>query len=53
MGTKRSLIFSRDHTVDEGIEDILTWNMAMLQTSDIPLAMSSRITKEAPRFSKL
>ncbi len=31
-GTKMNLIYSRDHSIKEGLEYVLTWNSAMLQT---------------------
>ncbi|RKP18812.1 enoyl-CoA hydratase [Rozella allomycis CSF55] len=32
MGTKRNLVYSRDHSVEEGLEYVKTWNHGMLQT---------------------
>ncbi|WVQ82995.1 hypothetical protein IAT38_005133 [Cryptococcus sp. DSM 104549] len=50
IGTKHMLNYSRDHTVDEGLEYHAAWNMAMLQTSDMPRAMKAQLKKEIPSF---
>lgn len=52
-GTKHNLNFSRDHSAQEGLEYMATWNMAMLQTEDILKAVQSGMNKEEPVFSKL
>lgn len=54
QGTKRSIIYSRDHTVQEGLDNIRVWNMAMLQSEDFMNATVAQATKSpAPTFSKL
>jgi hypothetical protein len=35
QGTKHNLIYSRDHTVQEGLEYMAAWNASMLQTKVI------------------
>eukprot|EP00750_Incisomonas_marina_P033434 INCI9870.2.p1 GENE.INCI9870.2~~INCI9870.2.p1 ORF type:complete len:286 (+),score=48.22 INCI9870.2:534-1391(+) len=50
-GTKRNLNFSRDHSVDEGLNYIATWNAAMLQTEDIRKGVTSFATKKQPSFA--
>ena len=32
FGTKKVINYSRDHSIDEGLEYVTTWNSAMLQT---------------------
>lgn len=32
--TKQSIVYSRDHTVEEGLRHILLLNMSLLQTKD-------------------
>lgn len=39
-GTKVALIHGRDHTVKEGLDFQAAWNMSMLQTTDLPVAVS-------------
>jgi len=54
QGTKRSLIFSRDHSVQEGLNHIADWNQVMLQSEDFMNASVAQATKSAvPPFAKL
>uniref|UniRef100_A0A1B6E6M7 Delta(3,5)-Delta(2,4)-dienoyl-CoA isomerase, mitochondrial n=1 Tax=Clastoptera arizonana TaxID=38151 RepID=A0A1B6E6M7_9HEMI len=55
QGTKISLIYSRDHTVQEGLDHIAIWNQTMLQSEDFMNASVAQATKseEPPIFSKL
>ncbi|KAK6619092.1 hypothetical protein RUM44_003474 [Polyplax serrata] len=54
QGTKRSLVYSRDHSVDEGLDNIALFNMAMLQSEDFLNAVTAQATKgDPPVFSKL
>ena len=41
--TKQSLVYSRDHSVQEGLDQIATLNAAMLQTNDLGLAAAAQI----------
>jgi len=50
MGTKRSLIYSRDHTVAEGLEHVAGHNALALMTSDIPAAFMAATSKKRPSF---
>ncbi|GAA3969798.1 crotonase/enoyl-CoA hydratase family protein [Allohahella marinimesophila] len=49
-GTKEMILFSRDHSVEEGLNYIATWNSAMILSDDIQQAMKSRMTKQTPEF---
>lgn len=52
--TKRSLVYSRDHTVQEGLDHVRHWNMTMLQSEDFINATVAQATKSPPpTFSKL
>ncbi|KAJ9579715.1 hypothetical protein L9F63_004641, partial [Diploptera punctata] len=54
QGTKKSIIYSRDHTVQEGLDNIAVWNMVMLQSEDFMNATVAQATKSPPpTFSKL
>lgn len=55
QGTKISLNYSRDHTVEEGLDHIARNNMTMLQSEDLMKAAMASITRseEPPEFSKL
>ncbi|XP_021065702.1 delta(3,5)-Delta(2,4)-dienoyl-CoA isomerase, mitochondrial [Mus pahari] len=56
QGSKINLLYSRDHSVDESLDYMATWNMSMLQTQDIiksvQAAMEKKDTKSVT-FSKL
>ncbi|XP_075212605.1 delta(3,5)-Delta(2,4)-dienoyl-CoA isomerase, mitochondrial isoform X2 [Lycorma delicatula] len=54
QGSKLSLIYSRDHTVQEGLDHIALWNQTMLQSEDFMNASVAQATKSPPpQFSKL
>ncbi|CAH1962987.1 unnamed protein product [Acanthoscelides obtectus] len=54
QGTKRSMVFSRDHSVQEGLEHIAMWNQIMLQSEDLVKAASSAMSEDKDIvFSKL
>jgi len=48
-----SLNFSRDHSVQEGLDHIAALNSAMLQTDDLATAAGSMMQKVKPVFPKL
>jgi delta(3,5)-delta(2,4)-dienoyl-CoA isomerase len=52
-GTKVALNYARDHTVENGLKQIIYWNMSMLQTEDVPNAVQATLSKSKPTFSKL
>ncbi|VVC29508.1 Enoyl-CoA hydratase/isomerase, conserved site,Crotonase superfamily,ClpP/crotonase-like [Cinara cedri] len=52
--TKRSIIYSRDHTVQDGLNHIVNWNQILLQSEDFVKASMAVATKDkTPTFSKL
>uniref|UniRef100_A0A8D8SJ00 Delta(3,5)-Delta(2,4)-dienoyl-CoA isomerase, mitochondrial n=1 Tax=Cacopsylla melanoneura TaxID=428564 RepID=A0A8D8SJ00_9HEMI len=54
QGTKRSIVFSRDHTVQEGLDQLADYNSTMMQGEDFLNAAISQATKSPPPiFSKL
>ncbi|XP_014017810.2 delta(3,5)-Delta(2,4)-dienoyl-CoA isomerase, mitochondrial [Salmo salar] len=56
QGTKVNLIYSRDHSVAEGLNYMATWNMSMLQTEDVMKSAAASMEKKSPKtitFSKL
>ncbi|GAA5981435.1 hypothetical protein JCM11641_004762 [Rhodosporidiobolus odoratus] len=53
LSTKHLLNHARDHSVQEGLEYTQAWNMAMLQSADIPTALASFAGKTPPEFAKL
>ncbi|XP_067412824.1 delta(3,5)-Delta(2,4)-dienoyl-CoA isomerase, mitochondrial isoform X3 [Emydura macquarii macquarii] len=56
QGTKINILYSRDHSVPEGLRYIATWNMSMLQTEDILKSAQAALEKKSPKdvvYSKL
>ncbi|KAL6434830.1 hypothetical protein ACFW04_005189 [Cataglyphis niger] len=54
QGSKISMIYSRDHSVQEGLDHIAMHNKAMLQSEDFLDAAMAQATKgDPPIFSKL
>ncbi|KAI6661958.1 Delta(3,5)-Delta(2,4)-dienoyl-CoA isomerase, mitochondrial-like [Oopsacas minuta] len=51
--SKKSINYSRDHSVKEGLEHVAAWNMTMLQSEDLIKAVMAAVNKEKPVFSKL
>ncbi|XP_035584520.1 delta(3,5)-Delta(2,4)-dienoyl-CoA isomerase, mitochondrial-like [Zalophus californianus] len=56
QSTKISLVYSRNHSVAEGLNYMATWNMSMLQTQDIVKSVQAAMDKQELKnvtFSKL
>jgi len=53
QGSKHNLVYSRDHTVQEGLDYMVVWNSAMLQSEDCKNAIMAMMSKQKPIFSKL
>jgi len=54
VGTKASLTYSRDHTVQEGLDHVKLWNSFHMQSEDVAIATRATLTKDKnPQFSKL
>jgi len=56
QGTKVNLVYSREHTVEEGLERVASYNMVMLQSEDVmksALAAMDKDGDEKPEFAKL
>ena len=52
-GTKRSLVYSRDHTVSDGLEQIATHNALALMTNDLGEAFAAAASKSTPTFQNI
>ena len=54
QGTKVNLNYSREHSVQEGLRNMVTWNMAMLQSEDVMKSAMASMNKddEPPEFEK-
>lgn len=53
IGTKRSLVYSRDHTVADGLVHVATHNTSALMTDDIPTAISAAMQRKSAKFQKI
>ena len=52
-GTKAVLNFSRDHSIQDGLEYNALWSGAMLPQEDMAEAMMSRAEKREPEFEDI
>jgi delta(3,5)-delta(2,4)-dienoyl-CoA isomerase len=55
QGTKQSLVYSREHTTEEGLDHSARYNMIMLQSEDLMKSAMAQMDKSspAPEFAKL
>jgi len=51
--TKFQLNYGRDHTVEEGLDYMISWNMGLLQSKDLLIAAQAQMQKEDPKFENL
>ena len=49
-GSKEMLLFSRDHTVQEGLNYIATWNAGMLSAGDLREGLAAQLEKRAASY---
>ncbi|MEO1436065.1 MAG: enoyl-CoA hydratase-related protein, partial [Bacteroidota bacterium] len=49
-GTKENLLYSRDHTVDEGLNYVITWNAGMISSDDLTEAFQAKMMKRQATF---
>lgn len=52
-GTKEMLNYARDHTVEDGLRYVATWQAAMLSPADMMEAMQARQEKRTAEFGDL
>lgn len=52
-GIKRNLVFSRDHSVADGLDYMATWNGGMLRSEDLMSAVQAKMAKTAATFADL
>ena len=55
QGTKHNLNYAREHSIEEGLAYMVTWNAAMLQSEDVRLAAMASMDRKGPPavFAKL
>jgi len=54
QGTKLNLVYSREHSVEEGLDQVAKWNMTMLQSEDVmksAMAAMDKTSAEPPEFA--
>ena len=54
QGTKLNLVYSREHSVEEGLDEVAKWNMTMLQSEDVmksAMAAMDKTNTEPPEFA--
>ena len=49
-GTKEVIRYTRDHSVDDSLNYMATWNAAMLLSDDLTEAFKATMEKRAPKF---
>ncbi len=49
-GSKRNIVFSRDHSVAESLEYMANWNAAYFYSNDLLAAFQASMTKQQPAF---
>lgn len=49
FGTKRNLLFARDHSVEDGLEYAATWNGAALQTDNFRTVIQAMKKRGVPQ----
>ncbi len=52
-GTKKSMHYSQDHTIADGLEYIANWNASMFDTDDMAEAFSAKMEQRAADFPDL
>ena len=52
-GTKVALTYARDHAVDDGLEQIATWQAGMLSAHDLTEALAATAERREPVFPDL
>ncbi len=49
-GTKEILLYIRDHSVPEGLQQIALWNAAMILSEDLAVAGMAAMMKKTAEF---
>lgn len=52
-GIKRTITYARDHSVEDGLNQIATWNGGMLRSEDLLTALAARASKQEAVFQDL
>lgn len=49
-GVKKTLLYSRDHAVQEGLSFIAHWNASQLMSKDVEISVMAQMQKQTPSF---
>ena len=49
-GIKQNILFSRDHSVADGLEYVATWNAATLLSADLKKVFQAQASRQKPEF---
>ena len=49
-GTKEVILYSREHSVEDGLTYVATWNAGLMISEDIKVALKAQRKNEAPVF---
>lgn len=52
-GIKRSITYARDHSVEDGLDQIATWNAGTLRPEDMMSAVQAKMAKQEATFADL
>ncbi len=52
-GAKKALDYARDHSVTDGLDQIATWNAAMLRPEELMTALQAKMAKKEAVFADL
>ena len=52
-GTKKALVYARDHTVSDSLQQISVFNATALQNPDLQAAWTAKATKKEPKFENM
>ncbi len=53
LGTKQTMLYTREHSVADGLEYIATWNASMLDPADMAEAFTAQAEKRPPVYPDL
>jgi enoyl-CoA hydratase/carnithine racemase len=52
-GTKRAILYARDHSVEDGLDQVAQYNALALQSPDVRTAMASALGRKKGTFPDL
>ena len=52
-GAKQAITYARDHSVQDGLDQIATWNAGMLRPDDLMKAMQAKMAKKQTEYDDL